>query len=89
MYYVLLPSEINRQFVLDELKRHEISPVFHYVPLHSSPGGLRYGRAHQDLAITDSISERLIRLPLWLGLTMQQQEKITETLAAAIKIARK
>lgn len=84
MYYVLLSPEINRQAVLDELKRNDISSVFHYVPLHSSPGGKRYGRAHGELAVTDSISERLIRLPLWAGLTQPQQDRVIETLKGAL-----
>lgn len=80
MYYVLLAPGINRQTVLDELKRHDIFSVFHYVPLHSSPGGQRYGRAHGDLAVTNRQSERLIRLPLWVGLTIQQQYEVVGVL---------
>jgi dTDP-4-amino-4,6-dideoxygalactose transaminase len=43
------------------------SPVFHYVPLHSSPAGRRFGRAHGELPVTDDLSARLLRLPLWIG----------------------
>ena len=46
-----------------------VNAVFHYVPLHSSPAGQRYGRVHGELEVTDSISERLVRLPLWVGMT--------------------
>jgi len=67
MYYVLLAPGIDRQAVLSELKRNEIYSVFHYVPLHSSPAGRRYGRVHGTLDVTDRQSERLIRLPLWVG----------------------
>jgi dTDP-4-amino-4,6-dideoxygalactose transaminase len=84
MYYVLLGSEIDRQEVLDELKRNEIFCVFHYVPLHSSPAGQRYGRSHGLLTVTTGLSERLIRLPLWVGLTEQQQGRIVDVLKAAI-----
>ncbi|MBL1263638.1 dTDP-4-amino-4,6-dideoxygalactose transaminase [Candidatus Methylomicrobium oryzae] len=84
MYYVLLAPGIDRKKVLDEFKRHNIGAVFHYVPLHSSPGGLRYGRAHGSLAVTISQSERLIRLPLWVGITEQQQIKVVEVLNASI-----
>lgn len=45
------------------MKENEISSVFHYVPLHSSPGGLRYGRVHGTMQFTDAQSARLIRLP--------------------------
>lgn len=85
MYYVLLAPEIDRQYVLDELKREEIGSVFHYVPLHSSPAGQRHGRAHGDLAVTTRQSERLVRLPLWVGLTDQQQDRVIETLARAVR----
>jgi dTDP-4-amino-4,6-dideoxygalactose transaminase len=81
MYYVLLASEIDRQKVLDEFKRNDISSVFHYVPLHSSPAGKRYGRTHGALDVTNSQSESLIRLPMWVGLTEQQQDKVVDVLA--------
>ncbi|MFE2008523.1 dTDP-4-amino-4,6-dideoxygalactose transaminase [Pseudomonas guariconensis] len=80
MYYVLLPSHIDRQFVLSELKRKEIYSVFHYVPLHSSPGGLRYGRTSGSMSVTETQSERLVRLPLWCGLKTEQQDDVIETL---------
>lgn len=85
MYYVLLAPGVDRQTVIDEFKRNNIGAVFHYVPLHSSPAGQRYGRAHGDFAITNSISERLIRLPLWVGLTANQQESVVEILARALR----
>jgi dTDP-4-amino-4,6-dideoxygalactose transaminase len=80
IYYVLLSPKLNRQRVLEDLKRNNIGAVSHYVPLHSSPGGKRYARSHGSLKVTDSQSERLIRLPLWVGLTEQQQNKVVETL---------
>lgn len=84
MYYVLLAPDVDRQVVLSELKKHEIYSVFHYVPLHSSPGGLRYGRAHGELEVTVRQSERLVRLPLWVGLSAEQQECIVEVLRKAL-----
>ena len=84
MYYLLLSPGIDRQRIIGEFKRNDIGAVFHYVPLHSSPGGLQYGMAHGKLTVTDSLSERLIRLPLWIGLTEAQQEKVFEILINAI-----
>lgn len=84
MYYVLLAPEIDRRHVLTELKKNEINAVFHYVPLHSSPGGRRYGRTHGDLTVTEGHSERLLRLPLWHSLSLQQQERIVQTLHKAV-----
>ncbi len=86
MYYVLLSAEIDRQTILDEFRRNNIGSVFHYVPLHSSPAGQRYGRAHGDLAVTNAVSERLIRLPLWVGLTVAQQDKVVEVLDRALRL---
>ena len=84
MYYVLLAPEIDRQYVLSELKKNDIYSVFHYVPLHSSPAGQRYGRAHGELEVTVKQSERLVRLPLWVGLAPAQQERIVEVLSNAL-----
>lgn len=84
MYYVLLAPGVDRQVVLDELKRHAIYAVFHYVPLHSSPAGARYGRAHGSMDVTDGYSERLLRLPLWLGLSSDQQDRVVDVLASAL-----
>jgi len=85
MYYVLLSPGIDRQAVLDDLKSNGINAVFHYVPLHSSVAGRKYGRAIADLPVTDSISERLIRLPLWIGLTLDQQNHVVKTLSSALR----
>ena len=86
MYYVLLAPEIDRQKVLDELKRNEIDSIFHYVPLHSSPAGQRYGRVHGLSGCDHRSIERLVRLPLWLGLTEQQQVKVVDVLKTAVNL---
>lgn len=67
MYYVLLPSLDARQEVIRRMRAAGVSPVFHYVPLHSAPAGLRFGRAATQMTHTDTLSERLLRLPLWIG----------------------
>ncbi len=68
MYYMLLPTmEIRTRFI-SSLKDRGVAAVFHYIPLHSSPAGRRYGRAQGSLATTDDISARLVRMPLWVGL---------------------
>jgi dTDP-4-amino-4,6-dideoxygalactose transaminase len=84
MYYILLAPGIERQPVLDAFRRHNMGAVFHYVPLHSSPAGERYGRPHGDLAVTNSVAERLIRLPMWVGLTDDQQEQVVGVLQKAL-----
>jgi dTDP-4-amino-4,6-dideoxygalactose transaminase len=84
MYYILLAPEIDRQQVLGGLKQNGVGAVFHYVPLHSSPAGTRYGRAHGDLALTTSLSQRLVRLPMWFGLSETQQQRVSDVLAALL-----
>ena len=85
MYYVLLSQDYDRQAVLEELNRNDINAVFHYVPLHSSPAGKRYGRAQGELPVTNSLSERLIRLPLFVGLTVEQQDEVVGVLERALR----
>ncbi|TPQ36248.1 dTDP-4-amino-4,6-dideoxygalactose transaminase [Bradyrhizobium guangdongense] len=84
IYYVLLPAVIDRAMVLRKLRDENIQAVFHYVPLHSSPAGLRFGRTHGDLKLTTSLSERLIRLPMWMGLRESEQERICDTLGTIL-----
>ncbi|MCL2589431.1 MAG: dTDP-4-amino-4,6-dideoxygalactose transaminase [Betaproteobacteria bacterium] len=83
MYYILLAHGIDRQKVLDEFRKNDIWPVFHYVPLHSSPAGLRYGRTHGSLEVTNRQSGRLVRLPLYVGLSVEQQDRVVEVLCNA------
>ena len=86
MYYVLLATELDRQKIITELKRKEIWSVFHYVPLHSSPAGKKYGRISGDLKVTNQQSERLMRLPLWVGLSQEQQVRVVESLIEALDL---
>jgi dTDP-4-amino-4,6-dideoxygalactose transaminase len=78
MYYLLVDSAGTRTALIDELARRRVNAVFHYVPLHSSAGGARYGRAIGDLTITDRVSERLVRLPLWVGMTEAEVSQVVE-----------
>jgi dTDP-4-amino-4,6-dideoxygalactose transaminase len=88
MYYVLLAPEVNRDRALSRLRQAGIGAVFHYVPLHDSPAGRRFGRPHGTLAVTQALSERLVRLPLWVGLTAAQQERVVEELERAVAASR-
>lgn len=83
MYYLLMPDLEKRAALIEHLKQVGVNAVFHYVPLHSSPAGQRYGRAHGSLYVTNMQAERLIRLPLWVGLTVDQQSRIVDVLAKA------
>jgi dTDP-4-amino-4,6-dideoxygalactose transaminase len=71
MYYLLLNSLEQRTAFIERLKQEGIHCVFHYVPLHSSPQGQRCGRAVGNMKNTLQLSDRLVRLPLWLGIEDQ------------------
>jgi len=73
MYYILLESLEKRTQLISKLKGQDVNAVFHYVPLHSSLAGRKYGRVHGDMTNTEDLSDRLLRLPLWVGLGEQQQ----------------
>jgi dTDP-4-amino-4,6-dideoxygalactose transaminase len=83
MYYVLLPDLARRGRFIERLNAQNIRPVFHYVPLHSSPFGRHAGRSVGSMATTDGASDRLVRLPLWLGLEEHLDRVISEVRSAA------
>jgi dTDP-4-amino-4,6-dideoxygalactose transaminase len=68
LYYLLLRHDENRDAVIRRLRAGGISAPFHYVPLHSAPAGVQFGRTSGSLAVTDDVAARLIRLPLWYGM---------------------
>lgn len=68
IYYLILPGLEQRNAFIDRLSSLGIKAVFHYVPLHSSAAGRKYGRTSGELRITQKVSESLVRLPLWIGL---------------------
>lgn len=78
MYYVLLPTNEIRDHVMANLKQLEINAIFHYIPLHSSPAGLRYTRVSGSMSNTDSLSSRLLRLPLWNTMPESTRSKVIE-----------
>jgi dTDP-4-amino-4,6-dideoxygalactose transaminase len=69
MYFILLPALAERTLVVEHLKRRGVSAASHYVPLHTSAAGMRYGRAAGPLPVTEEVSQRLLRLPLWADMT--------------------
>ena len=87
IYYVLLPSAAARTAVLASLRGGGIDAVFHYVPLHSSPAGRRFGRAEGELETTTDASDRLIRLPLWVGMTNPEIDCVLDSVRHAARAA--
>ena len=83
LFYLLLPDEAARARTIAALANRGIGAHFHYVPLHSSPAGRRYGRACGSLDATDDAAARLVRLPLWPGI----EEVLDEVIDAVRQIA--
>jgi dTDP-4-amino-4,6-dideoxygalactose transaminase len=76
MFYLLMPSLEGRQALISHLKSQGILSVYHYVPLHSSEMGIKYGAEPSDCPVTTDISDRIVRLPLYMGLSEQEQDLI-------------
>ena len=80
MYYVLMPSLDSRQALINHLKARDILAVFHYQPLHLSTMGQKFGGKMGDCPVTEDISDRLLRLPLFNDYTEQEQTQVIEAL---------
>jgi dTDP-4-amino-4,6-dideoxygalactose transaminase len=78
MFQLLCSSLEQRTAFIDHLRAAGILAVFHYLPLHLSPMGRRYGGAPGDCPVTESISDRLVRLPLFNSMTDDEQEQVID-----------
>ena len=74
MYYIKVKNIEERQNLIQYLKENDIETVFHYIPLHSSPAGLKWGRFHGKDCFTTKDSERLLRLPMYFRLPPEYAE---------------
>ncbi|MDP1673496.1 MAG: DegT/DnrJ/EryC1/StrS family aminotransferase, partial [Burkholderiales bacterium] len=79
MFYLFTRTAAERPALLAHLKAAGVHAVFHYVPLHASPAGQRFGRAAGALPVTEDIAERLVRLPLYYGLAEDEARGIAAT----------
>lgn len=82
MFYVMTRSPEERAELLNFLRERSIGALFHYVPLHSSPAGLKYGRTSGSMAVTDDISGRILRLPMFYGMQEEEVEIVSKALYA-------
>lgn len=80
MYYLLLPSLAARTALIAHLKAHGILAVFHYLPLHLSDMGIRFGGRPGDCPVTEDLSDRLLRLPFFNSMTEDEQTRVIEAL---------
>lgn len=83
LFYLLMPSLAARTRFIAHLRAHEILSVFHYQPLHLSEMGQRFGGRAGQCPQTESVADRLVRLPLYYQLTVQDQDRVIEAVAAA------
>jgi dTDP-4-amino-4,6-dideoxygalactose transaminase len=85
LYYLVLPSPVARGSFIEDLREKGIHTAFHYVPLHSSPAGLAFGRTAGQLPHTDELSGRLVRLPLWAGLDEGSVSRVIDEACLAVR----
>lgn len=78
MFYIKLKDIDKRTRFISHMKANDIMTVFHYIPLHTAPAGIRYARFHGEDRYTTRESERLVRLPLYYGLKPDQIDRICE-----------
>lgn len=84
LYYVILPEQVSRADIIAGLNAHGISSVFHYVPLHDSPAGLKYARTASPMTVTNDAGANLLRLPLWQGIDVESQQRVVNVLGGLI-----
>jgi dTDP-4-amino-4,6-dideoxygalactose transaminase len=82
MFYVITPSLATRQALISHLAGLGILAVFHYLPLHLSPMGLRFGGHLGEFPVTEDLSDRLLRLPFFTGMSSSEQSQVIEAVQA-------
>ena len=80
MFYIKFPSIKERTEFISYMKENDILAVFHYIPLHTAPAGIKYGRFDGQDEFTTKESERLVRLPLYFGMAAEDLEKVIKTI---------
>jgi dTDP-4-amino-4,6-dideoxygalactose transaminase len=78
MFYMIMPSFESRQALISHLAGLGILAVFHYLPLHLSPMGLRFGGCQGDCPVTENLADRLLRLPFFTGMSSSEQSQVID-----------
>ncbi len=86
MYYLLLPGAKERDKLISFLKKNNITAPFHYVPLHLAAAGRRYCRIPDKLPVTEEVSQRLLRLPLWAGMKDRTIKHVIDTVIKGLSV---
>jgi dTDP-4-amino-4,6-dideoxygalactose transaminase len=76
MFYLLLNDESTRDLLISYLRAKNILAVFHYLPLHLSPMGMKMGYKKGMFPVTENISSRIVRLPLFYNISRKQQHRV-------------
>lgn len=84
MYYLILPSSDRRNQFIASLQARQIVAPFHYIPLHSSPMGIRLGAKHSSLPVTEEYADRLVRLPLWTDMEQSAVDQVIDAVWKAV-----
>ena len=82
MFYIKCKDLPERTRFINKKKKNEVLSVFHYIPLHSAPAGLKYGRFAGEDQYTTAESERIVRLPMYYGISEQEVNKVIEAVLA-------
>jgi len=82
MFYIKTKNLDDRSMLIEHLKENNISAVFHYIPLHSAIGGNLHGNFLGNDVYTTKESERLVRLPLWYGIKLEEQQQVVSAINA-------
>lgn len=82
VFYLLAPTAQDRTEMLAHLRSQGVGATFHYIPLHSSIAGVRFGRTPEPCSATDDFSERLVRLPLWPGMSESDVSRVVSAVEA-------
>jgi dTDP-4-amino-4,6-dideoxygalactose transaminase len=85
LFYLLFRNKIARDRVMQSLKSLGVNAIFHYLPLHTSPMGYRLGYRAGDLPVTENISHRLLRLPLYAGITGEELEHVISSVRSVVE----
>lgn len=79
MFYIKLGNREQRKAFIDWMRKNDVYCVFHYVPLHSSEGGMKYGHFHGKDIYTTKESDRLVRIPMYYGLLQEEKNRIVQS----------
>jgi dTDP-4-amino-4,6-dideoxygalactose transaminase len=82
VFYLLAPTAQARTDMLAHLRAEAVGATFHYIPLHSSSAGRRFGRAASECRVTDDFASRIVRLPLWAGMSSSAVDRVVEAVTA-------